>query len=266
MLRKLNQPFYEEDPGKGNGGAGAAAEEVRAQVRKELEQEYAGLKANRDAVLEEKRQLKEKLAGIESVIATVGGQDGIKALQELKGRLEKDEMGKLLAEGKYEEVLERRTARMRSEHDQQVKSLTDQLEVEHKHRLASEQARVDLMLETSVRAAAGKMGVIDSAVSDVILRAKGVFSFDQERGSLVIKDEQGGAVLGKDGKTPMPIEEWLEGHKESARHWFPPSKGAGAQGGRGGDAGQPDLSKMSLSEYAKWREENGLTKARGIPG
>lgn len=267
MLRRLNEPFYEGADKPGSGDPKPVDEKVlRDQIRKELEQEYSGLKANRDEVLSEKRQLKEKLEGIEAVIASAGGSDGIKALQELKARLEKDEIGTLLTQGKHEEWFEKRTARMRSESEQQVRKVTEELEKERKLRTVAEQARTDLLLETAVRAAAGKLGVIDSAVSDVILRARGAFSFDQERGVLTIKDEHGAAVLGKDGKTPMPVDEWLDSQKESARHWFPPSKGAGATGAVGAGAGQPDLSKMSLADYAKWREENGLTTRRGIPG
>jgi hypothetical protein len=269
MLRKLNEnaPFFEDDPQGGGGGGGRkSVEEERAQIRKELEQEYAGLRTNRDEVLAEKRQLKEKLVAIEAVIEAAGGSDGIKALQELKTRLEKDEIGKLLTEGKHEEWFEKRTGRMRSEHQQQVESLMEQLEAEKKGRGAAEKARTDLMLETAVRAASGKMGVIDSAVSDVILRARGVFSFDQERDALVIRDEKDGAVLGKDGKNPMSVDEWLESQKESARHWFPPSKGSGAQGAHGNGAGEPDPSKMSWADYAKWREEKGMSRPKGIPG
>lgn len=271
MLRRLNMPFFEADSGKGAGGGAGdddsakLRDEITAQVRKELEQEYAGLKTNRDAVLAEKRELKEKLAGIESVIAAAGGSEGIQKLQELKARLEKDEIGALLAEGKHEEWFDKRTGRMRSEYEQQIAKLNEELEAERSGRSAAEKARTDLMLETSVRAAAGKLGVVDSAVSDAILRARGVFSFDPERNALVIRDENDGAVLGKDGKTPMQVDEWLESQRESARHWFPPSKGAGATGAHGGgSAGEPDVSKMSRDEYAEWRKQKGMDR-RGDP-
>lgn len=272
MFCKLNeQPYFEKPDPVGGGGAGggkddADREKVRAEIRAELEQEYAGLKANRDEVLAEKRAMKEKLASVEAIISAAGGSDGIKALQELKTRLEKDEIGRLLTEGKHEEWFERRTARQRSEYEQQLKKAVDELELERNLRFGAEKARTDLMLETEVRAAAAKLGVVESAVSDAILRARGEFSYDQERDSLIIKDENEGAVLGKDGKKPMTIEEWLEGQKDKARHWFPPSKGAGAAGSHGGVPGSEDPSKMDWNEYAEWRKRQGLGRVQGIPG
>lgn len=268
MLRKLNHPFFEAPAGGGGAANDEAAkmrDQIRAELRKELEQEVAGLKSNRDAILAEKRQMKEQLESVMAQLNGVGGAEGIKALQQLQARLEKDESTKLVAEGKWEEVLDRRTASMRSEHGQQIKSLTEQLETATSRVAAAERARTDLLLETEVRASAGKLGVVESAVSDVILRAKGVFSFDPERTALVIKDKDGGAIFGKDGKTPMTVGEWLEGQKESARHWFPPSKGAGAAGAHGGgSAGEPDIAKMSREEYVEWRKKKGMDR-RGSP-
>jgi hypothetical protein len=70
------------------------------------------------------------------------------------------------------------------------------------------------VLGDSVRGAALKAGALPEATDDIILRAKGVFSLNEE-GEAVAVDESGQVILGKDGKgsfnglSPLRIRIWV---------------------------------------------------------
>jgi hypothetical protein len=76
-------------------------------------------------------------------------------------------------------------------------------------------------IDDAVRSVAVKNKLLDTAVTDALMRAHTTF------------EVQDGKVVTKDGKTP---EEWIEERKQDAAHWWPVAKGAGAGGsdGRGG--------------------------------
>ncbi len=106
--------------------------------------------------------------------------------------------------------------------------------------------------------AATASGIEPGALLDVQLRAQTQFTFDQERDTLVIRDSDGGVVFGKDGKSPKSIKEWLDDQKEVSRHWWPPSKGGGAEGSGRGSGGGKDMGSLSMAEYAAQRRKEGF--------
>lgn len=84
-----------------------AKQALAAAVAKETE----GLKTNRDTVFREKEVLQGQLAelqGVRTTVESLGGVDGLKTLAKLKARLDADEETRLIAEGKLDQVLERR--------------------------------------------------------------------------------------------------------------------------------------------------------------
>lgn len=61
----------------------------------------------------------------------------------------------------------------------------------------------DRVLGDAIRSAALKTGALPGAADDIILRAKGVFTLNDE-GEAVAVDKDGSALLGKDGKHHLP--------------------------------------------------------------
>lgn len=123
--------------------------------------------------------------------------------------------------GELDKVVNQRVASMRAEFETKEsdykksnESMTRQLE--------------SLLIDNEVRAAATKLGVRPTAVDDVLLRAKTIYSIKE--GQVTPKDAKGQVLYGKDGVTPMPITEWVDSLKKSADHLFIPSNGGGAQG------------------------------------
>ena len=100
-----------------------------------------------------------------------------------------------------------------------------------------------LLVDSAIRQASSKIGVLGSAVDDVVLRAKSVFKV--ESGAAVPYDRDG-IMYGKDGSSPMSTGEWVKGLKKTAPHLFEMSVGGGAGGSRA--AGRVDTSKMSPLE------------------
>ncbi|PGP57105.1 hypothetical protein CN998_32605, partial [Bacillus cereus] len=85
----------------------------------------------------------------------------------------------------------------------------------------------DKVLGDSIRSAAIKAGALPEAADDLILRAKGQFTLNEE-GEAIAVDKEGQAILGKDGKTPLTPLEWAESLRESAPHLWPRASGTNA--------------------------------------
>lgn len=213
----------------------------------ELKNEKTALKAERDAILK--------------TMTDLGGEEGIQKLAELKTNLEKDEVGKLLTEGRHQEWFDRRTEGLRATHVNQVEALTSKIADAE----ASESGAIvrlqDMVLKNEVLNACKDLGVLPEAVADVQLRARGVFTYDKaytENDRVVMRDQDEAIVFGADAQTPKSLNEWLVERKEDSRHWWAPSKGGRANGSGstdGGD-GEADLSTLPQAEYEKVRQQS----------
>lgn len=145
---------------------------------------------------------------------------------------------KLIDAGQFDKVIEQRVAEMKKNFDQVQADLTEKLSKSNR------QLEV-LIVDNEVRTAATKVGILPSAVDDVLLRAKQIYKVDA--GAAVPKNEKGETIFGKDGTNPMPITEWIGGLKETAVHLFQPSQGGGAGGG-GPGKGVVQTANMSPTQ------------------
>jgi hypothetical protein len=82
-----------------------------------------------------------------------------------------------------------------------------------------------LIIDTNVQTEAIKAGVRETAVEDVLLRARTIFRVVDGRAVPYNGDE---IVYGKDGTTPQGIGEWLADQATKAPHLFKETKGGGA--------------------------------------
>lgn len=145
--------------------------------------------------------------------------------------------GELIKAGKLEEVVNLRVGEMKRTYEAQTTALTGQL--------SSANSQLSLLLiDNTVKNSAIKNGVADTAVDDIVLRARATYVV--EKGQPVPKNANGEIIYGKDGTTPMSIDDWMAGLKKTAPHLFRGSQGSGANGGRGN--GQVDVSKMTPAQ------------------
>lgn len=154
-------------------------------------------------------------------------------LQELLENERKIQEKKLIDAGDIEGLVEQRVSTMKKEYDSKIKKLTEQLGM-------SNRQLETLLIDNAVREHAIKVGVQPTAVDDVLLRAKTVFSVQD--GKPVAKDSDGKVIYGKDGTNTLHIGEWIGGLKEQAPHLFGQSAGSGASTRPGGGTNNQNLT------------------------
>ncbi|MFK3945627.1 hypothetical protein [Pseudomonas fulva] len=227
-------------------------------VQQYLDGEVSGLKAKNRELIDSNKTIKTELEGIK------GKFDGLD-IEAVKGLLTKagqDEETKLIAEGKLDEVVSRRTERLRSDLDKQIKAANER--AEKAEAFAAKYS--DKVLADSIRAAAIKAGALPEAAEDIILRARGTFKLSED-GEPIATDRDGQVIYGKDGKSPLSPHEWAESLRETATHLWPRAQGAGPTGDNGGKATQKfsdmteaERTALFRADPAKYRQLRDATK------
>lgn len=184
--------------------------------------------------------------------AQFAGIDPVK-YRETMSKFESSEEAALIAAGKMDEVINRRTEKLRTELERQVEAAR-----------ASEEGALEVastfmerVLDNHVRAAAAKAGLHPSAIEDALFRARTMFELD-EQGNAIQTDANGTPILGKDGKTAFGPAEWLESMKETAPHWFP------ATGNGGGASGDKGASGSNVIKRAAFEAKSPIEKSAWI--
>lgn len=153
--------------------------------------------------------------------------EGVDAAEykKLKGRAELFDDGKLVAADKIEEKITARTTAMKTEHEKVLGELNKRAE-------AAEARVAEFLIDGELRKAATELGVLETAVDDVLLRGKTTFKMVNGKATAFGPDGKE-IYRPKDGE-PLNIRDFVEDLAKKATHLFKPSKGAGAEGGSGG--------------------------------
>lgn len=228
---------------------------IKAAIATAVEASVSGLKTKNTELLGKLKDTSTKLTQFETQFDGID----IDAVKGLLSRAGQDEETKLLTEGKVDEVFNRRTERLRGDYDKQLKAISERAEKAESF-AAKFQGKV---LGDSVRGAALKAGALPEATDDIILRAKGVFTLNED-GDAVAVDESGQVILGKDGKTPLTPLEWAESLRESAPHLWPRASGTFAPGGGGGKAAFK-RSEMTSEQKRDFQRKHGQTAYLQLP-
>lgn len=179
-------------------------------------------------------ELQERLAQFEGV----DPEKLPEALKALEAMRKLEEEG-LIKDGRLDEVIDRRLDAAQRAFDRQLEQLQSQIgdrdqKIQHLTGLLTSE-KVD---NSAVAAVNSIASIAEGARSDVLGRARGVWSLDDDGNMVAIAD--GAPLYGADGKA-LTIGEWAASLVEEAPHLFMPAKGGG--GGRGGDerpsAGRP---------------------------
>lgn len=251
FLKQLNQRYMQAQDGDGGDSGGGTAtnggdQQKPVDVQAAIDAAVAGLKTKNSDLIERLQAAQENLKRFDGIDPD--------AVRNILKRFSDDEEAKLIADGKIDEVLTKRTERMKADYD---KKLTEALE---KADLAEKRAQAfqGRVLDDAIRAAAAKAGIHQHAIDDALLRGRAMFALDED-GQAVRLGEDGKAVLGKDGQSPFTPLEWLEGMKEKAPHWFPAAaSGSGAGHSAGGHSGAKKASEMTAQEKADFIGKNGI--------
>lgn len=218
----LCQQAGDGSEGGTSGGQGQPEKTfTQADLDKAIAEQVAGLKNKNSELIGKEKELKAQLARFEGI-----DPDSVRAI--LKNFADQEE-AQLIAQGKIDDVLAKRTQRMKNDYDKTVSKL--QGDLDEKNRRLTKFA--DRALSASVREVGANLSIHPSAFDDALLRAKSVFEIDDE-GNAIAKD----GVFGKDGK-PLTLLEWFDSMKETAPHWFPAPTGGGSQSSSRGSTGAP---------------------------
>jgi len=143
---------------------------------------------------------------------------------------------KLIDAGNIEELLEERTKAMIKTHKTDLEKIQGENTTLHSQ-LAG------LVIDSAVRDSAAKSGVVETAIDDVLLRSKAVFTLKD--GQAIPHDAQGNIIYGSSSAEPMTVEEWVKDQQETAPHLFKSSQGAGSEHGKTFiGAGSKDLTAL----------------------
>lgn len=253
MLIKYYAPAGEED---NSGGGGDGAPEITPEIQKLIDEQVSaqvsGLKNKNTELLGKLKESTESLKRFDGI-----DPDAVRSILQ---RFSDDEEAKLIADGKIDEVLNKRTERLRADVDKQIKAANDRAD---KAEVFSNKFR-DRVLADAIRAAASTVGALPEASDDLILRAKGTFQLNDE-GEAVAVDANGDVLFGKDGKTPLSPAEWAESLKESAPHLFPRAEGTDAGGHKQQGSGALKRSEMTSADKTAYIRKHGQQAFLRLP-
>lgn len=235
--------------------AAALKEALAAKAKEVVDKEVTGLKTKNSELLGQNKTFKSEL---EQLKGQFEGFD-VDAVKTLLQRASQDEETKLIAEGKIDEVVSKRTERLRGDYDKQLQA---EREAREKAEAFANRFR-DKVLADSIREAAVKAGALPEAADDIILRARNTFQLNED-GQPVAVDADGEVIYGKDGKTPLTPLEWAESLREAAPHLWPRAVGAGPTGDKGAK-GAKKRSDMSTEEAAAFIKEHGREAYLKLP-
>jgi hypothetical protein len=190
-------------------------------------------RATNVTLMKERDELKKRFEGIDP--------DEVRRLSEEKQRLEEAQQ---LKAGETEKVIEVRVKAARGELEKQVVALASE-------RDALNGRLVTIQIDQGVVATATKRGLKPTAIPDITSRARSVFRLV---GGVPTAFEADGQTVrvGKDGTSPMNLEEWIETQVSEAPHLFESNAGSGAAGNGSGGVGSGNRSVRNPFRKESW--------------
>lgn len=211
--------------------ANEGGQDVQKLIAEAVAKETAGLKAKNSDLISRLSKAGDELKRFEGIEP--------EAVRAMLSKFSNDEEAALIAKGEIQQVLDKRTERMKGD-------FTKQLEAERgnvKRYQDANRKLADRALSEAIVKAASKAGALPEALDDIVLRAKASGWSVSEDGDIVaVRD--GEVVIGKDGKTNLSPAEWAESLRETAAHLWPKAQGAGATGsGNAGGSGKKSITR-----------------------
>ena len=219
-----------------------------------LDAEGATDKVKADEMRSHNVELRKKLEELEVRFNGID-PDQVRQLSAEKERLEEEQR---LKDGKFQEVLETRLKNAKGEWDKERKTLT-----EDRDTLTSRLTAIQI--DQGVTTAATRRGLRPTAIPDITARARLVFRL--VNGVPRAFEADGTTVrYGKDGVSPMTLEEWVEAQVADAPHLFESNAGGGAaSNGAGGAAGSQRSVKNPFRKES-WNLTEQMKLQKSDPG
>ena len=184
-------------------------------------------------LLKERDELKKRFEGIDP--------EEVRKLAEEKRRLEEAQQ---LKAGEVDKVVDARVKALKGDFDKQLSTITTE-------RDALNARLVAIQIDQGVTTTASKRGLRATAIPDITARARGVFRL--VNGVPTAFEADGQTVrVGKDGVSPMTLEEWVDAQVSEAPHLFESNAGGGAAGNGSGGVGGSRAPVKNPFARATW--------------
>jgi hypothetical protein len=226
-----------------------------------LDAEGATDKAKADELRNHNIELRKQ---IEEHHARFGGidPDEVRRLVEEKRKLEEEKLRleeqQQIKAGEVEKVVEGRVKGLKADWDKQLGSVTAE-----RDSLTSRLTAIQI--DQGVITVATKRGLRPTAIPDITARARSVFKL--VNGVPRAFEGDGTTVrYGKDGVTPMPLEEWVDAQTSDAPHLFESNAGGGAAGNGGGAAAGSNRSVKNPFRKESWNLTEQMRLTKSDPG
>lgn len=212
-------------------------------------EEIERLRTHSNTILSEKKALQQKIKAF--------GDIDPEKFSHLVEYYNSSEDAKLISEGKLDEVVSKRTERIKAENDAKLSTLQKQLDELVSAKDETLKKYKQAIIDNKIRDAAIKAGVLPNAIEDVLYRARQIFSLGEDD-KLEARNSDGTLIKYKAGL--LGPNEFLEELKNKAEHYWPQSTGAGARGSaEKTDAILKDAAQSgNLSAYRKLRKKQSL--------
>jgi len=185
-----------------------------------------------NALLKEEAELAKSL---KAQLAALGGatpEEAAAALEKMKSIEEK----KLIEAGEIDAVVKQRAdaqvARLVADYDGKIKAIQKALEETQANESNYKSRLSEVVIDSSLQSAINSVGQPrKGAMRDLIARGKQLYTLGDDGKPVPMSD--GTVAYGKDGKTPLSMEEWAQTQILEAPYLFEGSSGGGADGGDG---------------------------------
>jgi hypothetical protein len=239
MSNKVHFKDDPDNPGGGGGGGGdddppetftkdQLSDAVAKAVQEANDKSEASNKTKRDELLAETKAAKEaakKWDGLDF--------DAVNSMMKAFGE---NEEAQLIADGKFEEVLDKRMDRAKAEWEGEKSTFSEQLLEINQERDLYKGLYENKLADIQIRAAAEKANVIPTAIEDIVARGLQIFKVDSE-GNLEARNKNGDLIK-TESDLLLTTELFLESLKDTAPHYWPAGEGTGGQGSKGGKSGE----------------------------
>ena len=235
-----NKAPEQENGTQANGqqDQGFDIETITANIRKKFEEEYGGIKGNRDDILAQLKEAKKEKQELSNKLAELDSEDNktaIEFMREMREKAQNEEEKKLFDENRHEEVFQRRTERLNADYkkrneekDKRIKSLEDEV---NSLRLEKRNQKIEKQITDTFFSK--EIGGLQSASSDFITSLMPYIELDDDGKVTIYKDKFNRGVdsveYGIDGN-PMSIAEFVKSQKQKKPYFFQQSTGGSLNG------------------------------------
>jgi hypothetical protein len=164
----------------------------------------------------------------------------VRKLAEEKRQLEETQQLKV---GEVEKVLENRLKTAKADWDKQFAAISGERDALNVRLTA-------IQIDQGITTVATKKGLRPTAIPDITARARSVFRL--VNGAPTAFEGDGKTVrVGKDGITPMTLEEWVDTQVSDAPHLFESNAGGGAASDAAGGGGAARTNRSVKNPFRK---------------